>query len=599
MVVLSRGLSVTLWCVVVVTVVSSKDGSTGDLMKCREAARDYTTSAMPELPQLECNVTVDGKEVDTTADSCKTTESTFRKKLLSCVREWKSQYNTSDVREMGHVNCSTALQERFHACVVDMIFPSCCSLQTFTTFYHEKGPDLLYKNINSFCCRRFQKKLKPTEPAEPDNINVEMGDSSKERNNTQVDKLYNEENKRFESYLPTDKPETTTMIATTPESEVVMSEEAVVEANSGFALDLYRRLSQQTDGNVFFSPYSMSVALAMTYMGARHDTAAQMAAVLHLSEGEFHQAFSNLSRAMFGNQQKHTLVQANKLFGQQGIDLQDDFLSGTSHYYDAPLETVDFGDEESSRSTINNWVSAQTKKKIKELIPKGILTPLTRLVLVNAVYFKGTWQTQFDPDETYDRKFFPTSDNHFTVPTMHQRGKFRVAELENLRCRMLELPYAGGELAMFVLLPFQMFGLKDVESSLTSEALLEATRGDRLYFMQISMTVALPKFRLTHALSLKDQLTALGMTDLFSMETADLSGVTGQKDLHVSEVLHEAFVNVNEEGSEAAAATAVVMRGRSGNFGRSFVVNRPFLFLIQHKPTGSILFLGRVTNPNE
>nr|ABW74215.1 antithrombin-like protein [Branchiostoma belcheri tsingtauense] len=338
--------------------------------------------------------------------------------------------------------------------------------------------------------------------------------------------------------------------------------------------------------------------MAMTYMGARHNTAEQMAAVLHLSEGDVHQAFSNLSRAMFGHQNKHTLVEANKLFGQQGIKLEDDFLSGTSRYYNAPMETVDFGDEEGSRSRINDWVSAQTKRKIKDLIPRGILTPLTTLVLVNAVYFKGTWQTQFDPEETYARKFFPTPENHFAVPTMHQRGKFRVAELPNLRCRMLELPYAGGELVMFVLLPVQMYGLKDVESRLTSEALLDATRGDSLQEMR-SLTVALPKFRLTHALSLKKQLTALGMTDLFSMETADLSGVTGQKDLHVSEVLHKAFVEVNEEGSEAAAATAVVMRGRSGNFGRSFVVNRPFLFFIQHKPTGSILFLGRVTNPNE
>ncbi|XP_035683359.1 leukocyte elastase inhibitor A-like isoform X2 [Branchiostoma floridae] len=593
-----RVLTVAFVCVVVATVVSARGDEAGkrsSKQRCQEAALNYT---LPELSQPACNVTGNVEETGH-SESCEADEKTFHRKVSRCLRKWKERHNTSAVMDMGHVNCSAALQERFHTCVLEMTFPSCCSLETFTPFYQQKGPQLLFKNINKFCCKPFQKNPKTSAASVREENNSEEDDS--EKNISEVEKMYKEENKRFGSYLPTDKPDITTMIATTPKKEEpipVMSEDEVAEANSAFALSLYRQLSQRTDGNIFFSPYSISAALAMTYMGARHTTAAQMAEVLHLTEGDFHQAFSNLSRTMFGNLKKHTLVEANKLFGQQGMKLEDDFLSGTSRYYNARMEKVDFFDEERSRSRINSWVSTQTKRKINDLIPKDVLNALTRLVLVNAVYFKGTWQTQFDPRETYDRKFFASSGNHVTTPTMHQRGKFRMADLPNLRCRMLELPYAGDELAMFVILPKQMFGLKDVEAVLTSEALLDATRSKSLQEVR-SLDVALPKFRLTHALSLKNQLTALGMTDLFSMETADLSGVTGEKGLHVSEVLHKAFVEVNEEGSEAAAATAVVMRGRSGNFGRSFMVNRPFLFFIQHKPTGTILFLGRVTNPNE
>ncbi|CAH1272600.1 SERPINC1 [Branchiostoma lanceolatum] len=590
-----RVLAVALCCVVVAAAVfaSGEDVLSGSSKHmCREAARNYT---LPELSQPECVVNEEVGETDVT-DSC-TAENTFRKKVSRCLKKWKAQYNRSAVREMGHVNCSTALQETFNSCVLNMTFSSCCNMKTFTPFYREKGPELLYKNVNSFCCKRFQKKPKAAEFAVKDN-NVDVKVGSSERNNSAEDKLYEEETRQFASYLPTDKPDITTMVATTPEPIPVLSGEAVAKANSAFAMDLYRQISLQTDGNMFFSPYSISAALAMTHLGARHATADQMAEVLHLSEGNFHQGFSNLSRAMFGGLKKHTLVEANNLFRQQGTKLEDDFQSGISRYYNSRMETVDFSDEERSRSRINSWVSTQTKKKINDLIPKGILNALTRLVLVNAVYFKGTWQTQFDPKETFDRKFFISPQKHVTVSTMQQRGKFRMAELPNLRCRMLELPYAGDELAMIVVLPLDRFGLKDVESVLTSEALLDATRSKSLREVK-SLTVALPKFRLTHALNLKDQLTALGMTDLFSMETADLSGVTGEKDLYVSEVMHKAFVEVNEEGSEAAAATAVVMRGRSGNFGRSFVVNRPYLFFIQHKPTGTILFLGRVTNPIE
>ena len=378
--------------------------------------------------------------------------------------------------------------------------------------------------------------------------------------------------------------------------------EALVSANTAFALDLYQRL-RRGEGSIFFSPYSISVALAMTYAGARGATAEEMARVLHFdlfgetggSAPRLHSAFGELIRRVnaLGEAGNYQLSVANALWGQKGAGFLPGFLDLTRTHYGAGLREVDFASAtEAARKTINAWVEEETQDRIEDLIPPGVLDALTQLVLTNAIYFKGTWASQFSREATREEPFTLPDGDRVTVSMMRRTGEYRYAESEALQ--VLELPYAGDDLSMVVLLPRKVGGLSDLERRLTPENLHGWLAGLRSRRVQVS----LPRFTLASGFRLAEALRALGMADAFTPGRADFSGMNGRRDLYISAVLHKAFVEVNEEGTEAAAATAVVMvKSAAPSPPVVFRADHPFLFLIRERPSGSILFLGRLLNP--
>ncbi len=369
----------------------------------------------------------------------------------------------------------------------------------------------------------------------------------------------------------------------------------VVRGNTHFALDLYRQLAGAR-GNVFFSPYSVSTALAMTYAGARASTAAQMAQTLHfaLDQERLHPAFAALEAQLEAAQESGAvrLKVANALWPQVDYPFLPDFLALTKAQYGAPIFAVDYTRAEAARQRINTWVEEKTENKIVDLIPEGVLDALTRLVLVNAIYFKGNWAAQFDEGRTDEAPFWVTADDSVPVPTMTQQATFGYAATPELQ--ILELPYVGESLSMIVLLPREVDGLAAVEGALTRENLAAWT--GRLGKQEVQ--VFLPRFKLRSKFELCGALQALGMIDAFGDE-ANFSGMDGRERwLYIWAILHQAFVDVNEEGTEAAAATAVVMRTRSlPPPPPIFRADHPFLFFIRENGTGSILFFGRMVQP--
>ena len=374
----------------------------------------------------------------------------------------------------------------------------------------------------------------------------------------------------------------------------------VVAGNTEFAVDLYGKL-RTGEGNVFFSPYSISTALAMTCGGARGETENQMAQTLrfNLPPDKLHPAFAALESNLNAVQQKGQikLAVANSLWPQAGYEFLPDYLALCQKYYDTSITPVDYkGHTEAARKTINNWVEARTNRKIVELLKPGVLDSSTRLVLVNAIYFKGKWVSQFETNRTENQPFHISSDKTIDAPLMRQTHDFHYAEFPGLQ--VLELPYVGDDLSMIVLLPREVDGLGNLEAELTAENLTAWTANLESQEVQ----VFLPKFKSISEFSLSGTLATLGMTDAFIYGQADFSGMNGRKDLFIGDVIHKAFVEVNEEGTEAAAATAVVMM--AGSMAPSnlppipvFRADHPFLFLIRDNHNGSILFLGRVTDP--
>ena len=364
--------------------------------------------------------------------------------------------------------------------------------------------------------------------------------------------------------------------------------------NNAFALALYAKLRAEDQGNLFLSPYSISTALAMTYAGAKGKTAAEMAEVLHFTvpQEQLHPGFAALTAKLHGDIKKegYQLRIANRLWGQAGYHFLPTFLQVTRDHYGAELAQVDFAqDTEAARHTINAWVEEKTEEKIKDLLAQGVLDSGTTLVLTNAIYFKGDWQRKFEAKATKDAPFLLTPQKKVTVPMMRQRGKFAYGVVGNVQ--VLELPYVGKDLSMFVLLPKEVDGLADLEKSLSEETLNTWTSGLR----EQTVEVLLPKFKMTSGFRLEKVLGAMGMPLAFS-DKADFSGMTGQRGLFISAVIHKAFIDVNEEGTEAAAATAVVMRAPAPP-NPIFRADHAFLFLIRDNRTGSILFLGRMMNP--
>jgi serpin B len=372
----------------------------------------------------------------------------------------------------------------------------------------------------------------------------------------------------------------------------------VVASDNTFALDLYAHLAKE-EGNLFLSPASISTALAMTYAGARGQTADEMARTLHftLDQQRLHPAFAGQLREWKaeGKKRSYQLSVANALWGQKGFGFVPEFLNLTRTNYGAGLVEVNFAaDPELARRTINEWVEQQTRQKIKDLLKPQMINSLTRLVLTNAIYFKGDWQAQFNKAATQDQDFHVSADTMVKVPLMHRTGQYRYLDGGNFQA--LELPYAGKDLAMVVLLPRKPADLGNLEKVLSTVRLQEwlGKSGEQ------DVSVWLPRFKMTKELQLNQVLADMGMPTAFIDGKADFSGMSGSRPpLHISQVVHKAFVDVNEEGTEAAAATAVILSAPTALPRRpvSFRADHPFVFLIRDMHTGSILFMGRVNNP--
>lgn len=373
--------------------------------------------------------------------------------------------------------------------------------------------------------------------------------------------------------------------------------EIVVEGNNKFAFDLYAQL-KEADGNLFFSPYSISTALAMTYAGARGNTEAQMADVLHfvLTQESLHPAFSTSMQDFKADSEKSgfEFSIANALWGQEGYKFHQAFIDITKSYYEAGFKEVDFvKNTESTRQTINKWVEEKTKDKIKELIKPDILTELTRLVLTNAIYFKGRWMSQFEKNNTTPKQFELMTGEKVEVPMMSQTKEF--GYFENEIAQVLEMPYEGNRLSMVIFLPREKKGIRELEDLFKVENIKDWL----LELRKQEVITSLPRFKMTSEFFLNEALQFLGMTDAFDRKLANFSGMTPDPvGLYISKVIHKAFVDVNEEGTEAAAATAVVMTLRGLPEPKPvFRADRPFIFIIRDMRSGSILFVGRVMDP--
>lgn len=368
--------------------------------------------------------------------------------------------------------------------------------------------------------------------------------------------------------------------------------ETVVQGNTEFALALYQKLRTE-EGSFFFSPHSISTALAMTYAGARANTALQMEQALHflLEQKQLHPAFAFLEAELsdIGKKGHIQLKIANALWPNVAYPLLEAFVALTKQYYSVLITLVDYGDVETTRNLINAWGEEKTENKIQELIPVGILDAWTTLVLVNAIYFKGNWAAQFDPGRTRSTPFWVAPELSVQVPMMTQEHEFRYGEGDGFQ--VLELPYAGSDLSMVILLPTAMDGLARLEERLSVLNLAKLTKD----LWPTKVEVFLPRFEITFPFRLDGTLQSMGMVDAFG--TADFSGMDGTKSLYIAAVLHKAFVAVNEEGTEAAAATAVIMTRGLPAPSPVFRVDHPFIFMIRENHMGSILFLGRVVNP--
>jgi serpin B len=374
---------------------------------------------------------------------------------------------------------------------------------------------------------------------------------------------------------------------------------AVVEGSNAFAVDLYAQLRKQ-DGNLFFSPESISTAFAMVYAGARGTTASQMATTLHftLPPDQLHPAMGALLAGLNAPHAGYQLHVADALWAEKDFTFLDDFLKLTSSDYGAGFNRVDFkGAPNAARSTINQWVEEKTENKIKDLLPADAVTPATRLVLTNAIYFKGDWQSQFDKAQTQTEDFHGLAAQTVKAPLMHLTSK--LGYFNGGTFQAVDIPYKSGELSMIVLLPNDTGGLPALEQSLTSanakQWLSQLRPGSKVI-------LTLPKFKMTQQFQLGSTLGAMGMTQAFERSAADFSGITGKRDLWISAAIHKAYIDVNEEGTEAAAATAIGMRSMAMQRPEPPIVFRadhPFLFLIRDNRCGAILFMGRVTDPTK
>ncbi len=388
-------------------------------------------------------------------------------------------------------------------------------------------------------------------------------------------------------------------ISTKSECNVDAATTPAVNGANRFAFDLYGQLKEKP-GNLFFSPYSISTCLALTFAGARGNTEKQMAKVLHF-DGEpatVHAAFGELQSQLgkAGNQKGIELSIANALWAQQGHPFLPAFLKTASTDYQARVKQADFKtDAAGVTRQINNWVADKTNDKIKDILPPGLLNAQSSLVLANAIYFKGIWATPFIPRATSKQPFHLTADSQVESALMHQTEE--MPYMENEAYQAVEIPYAGKQLALVIILPRAVDGCAKLESQLTADFLAEA----RAYMKPKKVELSLPKFEMNSGFALRDTLERMGMVDAFG--SADFSGMDGMKDLFLSAVQHKAWVEVNEQGTEAAAATVAITKrsaiAKPIDPPVVFRADHPFIFLIRDTASGAVLFLGRLASPSK
>ncbi|XP_069709656.1 leukocyte elastase inhibitor-like isoform X1 [Phaenicophaeus curvirostris] len=406
-----------------------------------------------------------------------------------------------------------------------------------------------------------------------------------------------------------------------------------------FCLDLYNKLNRNAeDTNIVFSPMSISFALALVYLGAKNNTAAEIEKVLHVGEAEGrislgsdlervapemepeqsrkrrssllqcnkegdlnHKAFQALLLQLQNLGESYVLTLANNLFIQQGFELRQQFLMCAKELYGAVLQTVDFQHAtEDARIKINTWVENETQGKIKELFPPGVIDTKALLVLANVIYFKASWKYKFEEQKTVQRDFKLNQNEKKPVQMMYQKGRFKLGYIEEISAQILELPYAQESLSMIILLPGDMAdgstsGLEQIESTMTYENLILWASSEHMF--ETTVEVYLPRFKLEGTFNLNDVLQEMGMTDIFTESKADLSAMSFAKYLVLSSVVHKTYVEVNEEGTVAAAGTGAVIVRRSLPLTEEFLADHPFLFFIRHNSTNTILFFGKLCSP--
>ncbi|XP_058602781.1 leukocyte elastase inhibitor-like [Onychostoma macrolepis] len=433
--------------------------------------------------------------------------------------------------------------------------------------------------------------------------------------------------------------------------------EPLPAANTQFSLNLFKKISEgNKSGNVFYSPISISSALAMVSLGAKGNTAAQMFKVLGFNnpakpdaatpasqqqaqkpqmpcgvkgqhgpsmtqqtqkfeippqlkkspaqpapgqktEDQIHSSFNKLMSELKKPGAPYVLSLANRLYGEQSYQFVEKFLNDAKRYYEAGLEEVDFKKNSvAARVNINKWVEKNTQEKIKDLLPQGSIDAMTRLVLVNAIYFKGNWEKKFPKDATRDGQFKLNKNQTKPLKMMQQKAQFPLALIPEIDSQVLELPYVGKNLSMLIILPNEIqdetTGLQKLEKALTYEKLMEWTKPSMMQKQEVR--VSLPRFKMEETYDMKDLLISMGMEDVFDGQV-NLSGMSPNNDLVLTKVIHKAFVEVNEEGTEAAGATGAIVAIRS--FAQMFIADHPFLFFIRHNPSNSILFYGRFCSP--
>jgi serpin B len=372
----------------------------------------------------------------------------------------------------------------------------------------------------------------------------------------------------------------------------------VVEGNTRFAFSLFQALNT-TASNQFYSPFSISTALAMTYAGARNETALQMNRTLHFDPGDnFHPAFGQLlNKLEAGTSGAIRLNIANGMWAQKGYGFLDPYFSLVVNKYHAELASADFSVEterEKTRQEINLWVAQKTNDKIKGLLSKSDLDDLTRFVLVNAIWFYGDWELPFTRESTLPKDFSLLNGSTVNVPFMNRRDRYRY--FEDARLKAIEIPYKDNKASMIIFLPVKDNGIADMAGAMEAGYYQEIMNS--LQFNNVRLSF--PKFKATSRFNLAQTLAAMGMPLAFSPGGADFSGMTGFRNLYISDVIHQAFINVDEKGTEAAAATAVVGRSMAAMPSpdvKYFIADHPFVFMIIDNTTGSVLFMGAMMNP--
>ncbi|KYK29400.1 hypothetical protein AYK20_05480 [Thermoplasmatales archaeon SG8-52-1] len=369
---------------------------------------------------------------------------------------------------------------------------------------------------------------------------------------------------------------------------------SLINSLNDFSFNFYNHISLSEKDNIFFSPYSIFVALSMAYEGAKDNTSKEMQNVLNVLQndsvtlGTFGKVYNLLNQ----NQRGYTINTANAFWAHKDYRFLQNYLYILKNYYMAEANELDFAKNVEAAETINNWIEEKTHDKIQDMIDASMLSEMTKLVLTNAIYFKGLWENPFNPDNTYNRYFELLNENIVNVEMMSQESDFNYTETDDLQ--ILELDYAGNDLSMIIVLPKEN-NISVAESAINIQN-LSNWKND---FYQLEINVEIPKFKFEKKYILNDLLREMGIIDAFLPGVADFSGMDGTRYLYIGTALHQSFVEVNEEGTEAAAATAIIMEATAIPEYKEFIADHPFMFLIQHKETGAILFMGKVLDPSK